>query len=973
MMIKSGKKGEYYMSAYGIIELKDNEGSKIWSYNNEVGDDGESDFEHFINTYNYDIENGKDETADAVKNEMKYAYTIDSIGTIKMYCPNMQTTENIYKYNGEELVHDTKKDSQKVETAEIDYYQYISKYVMPMDFLVSLLEMTASSEFIGAICDLIQNEHITLVVDCDEIVTVQETTERYADEVTVKGIQPAEKTIKTVITTQNGNETTTTTNESKHPRYDLVKEVAGVEGERNVEKTTRVTKEKTDYSIYVKEAVAWYGSAKYEADSSIDAKYTAVNESGDEVINEKDYGKDANIDDVLEENDEEYHIWVPKNENSESVQTFKPGYPIEDYMINYEKANQRYQNAWSDTDVNDWSSKDLSNNDDSFIYKLLGKVVTKTDFFSHGKNTFNNPTTNTTTNTEDGQNSVITEEDKYTDIARVAEMIQKKSNVQTSKFTKVVTKSTTPSNKAIEYTDNTDQFLGLLKNDTGTYVKGAKFNPSGKKVVYKDVYEGTKESSAGDLLVNGADALIQFMESTSEYNKNLVAVMKYILQRYTGESYGIKDFESVVNWIDIFGNTDFQPGTAIDCLRQWMTSYEGNITNDKGNKYKLLDGFNNDDFHSISTAHGFMFYAAGYNGFAHEGAMNRAYKDFKYNMTLKKAVGDLITSGGIDTSGVTAYNSPIYHLAYPEKYDLPVEVVDRAHMYRLSEELQNIKKEIEEYNKKTGKNVKMTLDQMGAMVDAQWQYGPGGFPYSEFIAAYAKFEGGVSNENIEDLRYQFLPFHDSKYEKRSTARWKLFKEGIYQLSDGTELKSVPEIESYTSGGGAGGPIVEAAKKLVELTKMGGTQQTSYNSVRKSTNGFSSGVYVCASFVSEVLYNSNGFKSWSDSVDTLGINLYKDPNYELIYYNATPSATASVGNFAQSKNLDKNIEDIIQDGDIVATYSSSYSFQHVVVYIGNNQFAHHGGGSGATNYPNVASNFFARYNKGSIKYIFRYKK
>ena len=82
---------------------------------------------------------------------------------------------------------------------------------------------------------------------------------------------------------------------------------------------------------------------------------------------------------------------------------------------------------------------------------------------------------------------------------------------------------------------------------------------------------------------------------------------------------------------------------------------------------------------------------------------------------------------------------------------------------------------------------------------------------------------------------------------------------------------------------------------------------------------------------------------------------------------------SVGNFSQSKNLDKNIEDIIQAGDVVATFSGSYSFQHVVVYIGDNQFAHHGGGSGATNYPNIASNFFTRYNKNTIKYIFRYKK
>ena len=971
MMIKSGKKGEYYMSAFGIIQIQDKDGSKIWSYNGVAGEDGESDFEHFVNTYNYDIENGKNETAEAVKNEMKYAYTIDSIGSITMYCPNMQTTEQIYKYNDEELIHETKKSSGKVETVEFDYTQYVSKYVMPMDFLVSLLELTASSDFIGAICDLIKDEKIILVVDPNENVTVKEDTKRYADEITLRGLQPAEKKTNTVTTVRDGSETTTTTSESTELRYDLVKETAEVEGDWNVEKKEIVTTEKTDYSLYVKEAIVWYGNAKYEADSSVNVQYIAVDESGNEVTNEEERDGNAIVNDILKEDSEKYHIWVRKDENSEDTNTFKPGYPIEDYLINYEKANQRYENAWKVTEVSEWSLKDLSNKEDSFAYKLLAKVSQKTNFFQHGKETFDNPKRNTTTDSTSNQSTIIRDTEQYTKIARVAEMIQKKSNVQTSEFTTVVTKSTIPSNKATNYTDKTDDFLGLLKNDTGTYVKGAKFNPSGIKVVYSDVYEGTKESSAGDLLVNGADALFQFMESTSEYNKNLVVVMKYILQRYTGESYGIKDFESVVNWIDIFGNTGFQPGTTIDCLRQWMTSYEGNIITPKGNKYYVLDGAIIDPMHSISTAHGFMFYRESSSGYSHEEAMNRAYKDFNINMTLDKAVGGLILSNGaIDTSGLTKTTTYWY---FPEKYALPVEVVDRAHMYRLSEELQNVKKELEEYNKRTGKNVQLTSDQMAALVDAQWQYGPGGFPYSEFIAAYGELEGGVSDENINSLRTRFTAFGvGGDYEDRKEARWRLFTEGVYVLKDGTELRSVAEIESSSSGG-LGGPIAQAAKALVEITKMGASQQAAYESVRKSSNGFSSGVYVCASFVSEVLYNSTGLKSWADGVDGLGQILYKDPNFELIYYNATNAATMSVGNFSQSKNLDKNIEDIIQAGDVVATFSGSYSFQHVVVYIGDNQFAHHGGGSGATNYPNIASNFFTRYNKNTIKYIFRYKK
>lgn len=973
---EKGKKGEYYMSAFGVISLTDEKGQKIYAYNNVPKDGSNSDFAHFEDTYKYDIENGKNKTAKAVKEAMKYAYTMDNLGSIKMYQVTTTTKKYNYTYAGEEIYSGEEDIDTKIKTIDIDYSNYVSKYVMPMDFLISLLELTASPDFIDGVCDLVKNEKIEVVICIDGITTVKENIKRYYDEVTVEGLQEFTSTTVTNTTTgANTNEQQTTITKS----YDLFSETASLQEttsngqDWNVEKKEVTTIEDSTPSVYVKKAATWYGTATYEPFRYINGKYTLVNESGEEVTTEEEYDPaNTSLRDILDEIESKKndYIWVSKDENFNKTTAFPNDYSDNNFMSSYERAEQRYNNALKQSDLSyNATVFRFKDKNQKLLYGILNIAASKKKFFNHGE-IVDNSQQNVRGNIDLG-NSQSSTTREATSNPRITQMTEKVTNVKTSEKTTEVSSMTEVSNKAISYVDNTDLFLGLLKNDTGTYVKGAKFNPSGKKVMYKDSYENTHEVSTGDLLVNGSDMLFQFMESTTQYNSNLVVIMKYILQRYTGDSYGIKSFKDAIDWIDIFGNSEFQAGTPIDCLSRWQTSYEGNITTEKGNRYKLLNGANNDGFDSISCAHGFMFFANGYSGFAHEGAINKAYKDFESDMTLAKAIGGLVKGGLIDTSGVRAYNSPIYHLAFPEKYALPVEIVDRGHMYRLQEEMDSVKNALENYNKRNGKKVELTDEQIGAMVDAGWQYGTGKFSYSQFIAAYAKYKDGVNDKDIDNLRSQFLPFYDTKYANRSSARWRLFKEGVYVFSDGTEMKSVPPIERTSSSAGMGGTVVQAATSLVDLTKMGGKEAVAYSGVR-SSNGYHSGVYVCASFVSEALYRSSGFKNWSDNVCDLGIGLLNDSNYELVYYNALPGTQPSVADISQSKNLNMNLESEIRPGDIVATFSGSYTFQHVIIYIGDNKYAHHGSGFGAKNYPNVSDNFFASYPKGNIKYIFRYK-
>lgn len=170
--------------------------------------------------------------------------------------------------------------------------------------------------------------------------------------------------------------------------------------------------------------------------------------------------------------------------------------------------------------------------------------------------------------------------------------------------------------------------------------------------------------------------------------------------------------------------------------------------------------------------------------------------------------------------------------------------------------------------------------------------------------------------------------------------------------------------SGSGSSGSNGSMVDAAIALVDLTKQGGSEETYYGASRTSSSGFHSSCYVCASFVGETIYNAtNGSidPSGLDGVDNLGAFLLRNDQFELIYY--YPYAP-SISDISGAVNTDKNVKDIIQAGDIVGTYSSSYTFQHVMVYVGDNKFANQGGNSSC---PSIDERGFS-----DIKYIFRLK-
>lgn len=915
-----GESGKWYISVCGIVKLVDEKGEAIVSYR-------QSTIDGFIKELEDRFNANKDNAISNMRNQIEHSYSTEVPGTIKLAKITTTDIKTTYKYGNENLVEEDENGLFKSEYVTLNYSQYISQYAMPMDFLVSLLEITGSDGFVEAVCDLVGESEIKVVVAANQSARIDYDSTKYLDTVTVEGIQQ--------IQNQNGD----IDYQSVSVKEVVMDTLIPGETVNVIEEKQTITRD-TQYDIFVQEVNTWYCKAKYEINNDWHGNFISLDEGGNEVVTEREYyGQSYDINSMINELEEakKNRIWVKQTEDEiKEERKFYSGDPKnleETFKVALDSSGVREQlNRAKNTRTN-------TRNKSIFDANLLYTICQRKNFFKN----------------ENLNKDFTPQVGTVFGFPRVTKLRQEKVGTEKSQFSIIGEKQINGTNTTTDYEDKTDKFLGLLKNNLGKYTKGASFKSDGKVVYYDDVYGGV--IPPGELLVDGEEVLYQLMESSSSYNKGLENIMKYIIKRYKGESVTAGDFDDAINWLKKINFDGIGDGSAQECWRKMLESFEDAKMTQDGKKYLLLDGIKNDPYHSISTAYGLKLYEKeDYNDIDYQVPFNNAYKDCNINLTLKEALKDLIVNGEVQ------YQLANSNYEFPEKYALPKEVVDTAMNYILSSKEDEIKKLVDRYNKEYGKNLTLTTQQIQAIADAHWQYVVESFDPYEFIKAYGNLKDGVNDKNIDSLRTSFIPFNDNTYG-RANGRWKLFTEGIYTLKDGTTLTS-----------GFGGNIVDAAKALVELTKLGGKEQVSYAAARRSSKGYSSSIYVCASFVSETLYNAAGLKNWSDGVDGIGRILYNDPNYELIYYNASSSATPSIANFSESKNLTQNIEKLVQPGDIVATFvKGSYTFGHVVIYIGDNQYAHHGGGSGAYNYPNIGTGFFARYTNDNIKYVFRYKK
>lgn len=93
--------------------------------------------------------------------------------------------------------------------------------------------------------------------------------------------------------------------------------------------------------------------------------------------------------------------------------------------------------------------------------------------------------------------------------------------------------------------ENSDFFLSLLKNRTGEYSVDATYKPNGKEVEYTTVY-GAKDR-VGKFFETSAEMFFNLLES-SPNTQGLADVMRYILYQYTTQNYGVTEFNyNIIN------------------------------------------------------------------------------------------------------------------------------------------------------------------------------------------------------------------------------------------------------------------------------------------------------------------------------------------------------------------------------------------------------------------------------------------
>lgn len=208
---------------------------------------------------------------------------------------------------------------------------------------------------------------------------------------------------------------------------------------------------------------------------------------------------------------------------------------------------------------------------------------------------------------------------------------------------------------------NEEKFLGLWKNSVGKYVpyynedgsvnEDAKYNKDGKEVKYKyAIYPAS-------LILSSADWFFDIL-SVSERTQNHLEIMKYLMYKYSGIDYGVKELDLSI----------FDPASFTSNTRNGAISYETlNITDsDLEILYKITSaergsGTQEQQEYVVSvilnrvlskefpnTVHGVVFAPMQF-----QPTRNGMYEAANPSETTKAAVKSVIENG--DTTGGAVY------------------------------------------------------------------------------------------------------------------------------------------------------------------------------------------------------------------------------------------------------------------------------------------------------------------------------
>ncbi len=289
-------------------------------------------------------------------------------------------------------------------------------------------------------------------------------------------------------------------------------------------------------------------------------------------------------------------------------------------------------------------------------------------------------------------------------------------------------------------------FLGLWKNDTGKYVKGAKFNPNGKEVKYV-LPQGRFENDSPQINILGAqDWLCQLLQNNQKTQFH-AELMRYLIHLYKND--GVDDGNIVLD-LSIFEPEEFNEDTSFyagegGALEEFIKAWEGTKTDASGNY--------------------------------------RVFSDSKGNATVGYGICIKWQKSRLNERGLTeltSYNreSDLFGKVLVGKNDL----IDDITREIINEFRQDIIKST------MGLNLEDT--QIDALVAIKFQYGNIG----NFVEQYKKYGNTEGLKNAVHSNGGGYYFKNGIPQPRAVANWKLFHEGVYTTKSGTVIAS--------SGGGS---------------------------------------------------------------------------------------------------------------------------------------------------------------------------
>lgn len=466
--------------------------------------------------YKNEYVNGDDSKKNAVMEALKTCYTLGDDGRINMLSFSPEKITETYSYADGKASYENESysDASAPQYLSLDYNNNISMYVVPVEFMVDLMEITGSKEFINEFMKLIDDTYeIKLKVYPVQSTTVTTTEVEYNKEVVLLG-----ETGNYKVKKDDGTEVSYTIEENleNNDKIDIVVKYSDINEECKLTLYKNGKKEKSSKTISeIDSTIKWEKLEK-----------TDIKDVEESIIQTETYKKVSTVTELRYDlGIESVKTWIAvANQGSNiNTETSLATYDENGEEVTIEDISEAKQRNLKSTNATMYAQKDRP----EIFEKNNSK---KSDSYDEYISTI--------------YNNAVSDTDMDAEWTRMAvhDTDQKEKITIERNYEKIVT-------RASQNSDNTDVFLALLSNKTGKKDDKDFVPPSkgGKVVEYEDIYGGEK-TKVGDLLVNGAKMLFELLDSTYTEEKisntaGLSKVMRYVLWKYSGNNYGVTDWE----------------------------------------------------------------------------------------------------------------------------------------------------------------------------------------------------------------------------------------------------------------------------------------------------------------------------------------------------------------------------------------------------------------------------------------------